>query len=174
LPVADIPGLRPTPERVRETLFNWLAPVIEGARCLDLFAGTGALGFEAASRGAESADLVELSPAAAAVLRENIELLAATGISVHQSDAFEFLGRGGGPQPFDIVFIDPPFADGGYEELCRLLAEKGWLAPNAIVYIERDKNADLDQLPDSWQIKKEKVAGNVRYSLIETATEGSS
>jgi len=174
LPVADVPGLRPTSERIRETLFNWLAPVIEGARCLDLFAGTGALGLEALSRGAESADLIELSPDAAATLRENATTLSATGLSVHQMDTFEFLGRDGNLQAFNIVFLDPPFADGGYAELCRLLNDKGWLAPGALVYLEQDRNDELPALPDGWQVKKEKTAGNVRYSLIETATEGSS
>ena len=173
LPVADVPGLRPTSERVRETLFNWLTPVIDGARCLDLFAGTGALGFEAVSRGASSANLVELSSAAADTLQENVHLLAATGISIHRTDAFEFLRRRGSHSPYDIVFLDPPFADGQYEELCRLLADKGWLAPGALVYLEQDRKNVLPVLPDGWQVKKEKTAGNVRFSLIETATEGS-
>lgn len=170
MPVADVPGLRPTAERIRETLFNWLAPVIAGARCLDLFAGSGALGFEAVSRGAASADLVEISPVAAATLRENVCLLPAAGISVHQADAIEFLRRPGNQGPFNIVFLDPPFADGRYAELCRLLADKGWLAPGALVYLEQDRNDNLPALPDGWRAKKEKTAGNVRYSLIETAT----
>jgi len=173
LPVADVAGLRPTSERIRETLFNWLTPVIDGARCLDLFAGTGALGFEAVSRGAFSADLVESSSAAGDTLRENSRVLAATEISIHQMDAFEFLRRRSSQQPFDIVFLDPPFADGNYEELCRLLADKDWLAPGALVYLEQARKNDLPVLPDGWQVKKEKAAGNVRFSLIETATEGS-
>ena len=158
---------------MRETLFNWLTPVIDGARCLDLFAGTGALGFEAVSRGASSADLIELSTSAARTLRDNVRLLAATGIRIHQTDAFDFLRRRASQPPFDIVFLDPPFADGDYEELCRLLADKGWLAPGALVYLEQDRKSDLPVLPDGWQVKKEKSAGNVRYSLIEAATEGS-
>ena len=168
--MADVPGLRPTAERIRETLFNWLAPIIEGARCLDLFAGSGALGFEAVSRGAASAELVELAPAAAATLRQNIQLLQATDISVHQADALEFLDQRGSHPPFNVVFLDPPFAAGNYEELCRLLADKGWLARGALVYLEQDRNDDLPALPDGWQVKKEKTAGNVRYSLIKTAT----
>ena len=173
LPIRDIAGLRPTSERIRETLFNWLAPVIEGARCLDLFAGSGALGFEAVSRGAGCANLVELSPVAATALRDNVELLQTTEITVHQADAYAFLDASPGLEPFDVVFLDPPFADGRYEELCRLLAEPGWLAPGALVYLEQDRKMDLPVLPDGWQVKKEKAAGNVRYSLIETATEGS-
>jgi 16S rRNA (guanine966-N2)-methyltransferase len=173
LPVALVDGLRPTPERIRETLFNWLAPVIEGARCLDLFAGTGALGFEALSRGARAADLVENAAAAATVLRDISEQLGAA-CTVHQLDAFEFLRRSPVPQAFDIVFLDPPFADARYEELCRLIHERGWLAPGALVYIEQDRREDLPDLPRGWQVKKQKTAGNVRYSLIETVTERSS
>ena len=162
--------MRPTSERIRETLFNWLAPVIDGARCLDPFAGSGALGFEAVSRGAGSADLVELSPVAAATLRDNVELLDATEISVHQRDAFEFLDDRRGRGPFDMVFLDPPFAVGRHEELCRLLSDNRWLAPGALVYLEQDRNDDLPALPAGWQVKKEKAAGNVRYALVEAAT----
>jgi len=169
LPVADIAGLRPTSERIRETLFNWLAPTIEGARCLDLFAGTGALGIEALSRGAATADLVENSPGAAAQLRENIHLLPVTGASIHQADALDFLQQGPHGGPYDVVFLDPPFADGRYEELCTLLCERGWLAPGALVYIEQDRKNPLPELPAGWRIVKEKTAGNVRYSLLKAA-----
>jgi 16S rRNA (guanine966-N2)-methyltransferase len=166
LPVADIDGLRPTSERIRETLFNWLAPTIEGARCLDLFAGTGALGIEALSRGAGTTDLVENSPVAVAQLRENIRLLSVTGADVHQVDAWEFL-RGSPPgKPYDVVFLDPPFADGRYEELCKLLSERGWLVPGALIYIEQDRKQPLPALPAGWKIVREKTAGNVRYSLL--------
>jgi len=150
LPVADVEGLRPTSERVRETLFNWLTPFIEGASCLDLFAGTGALGYEALSRGARSADLVENAPAAVAVLRE---ILRSRGIR----------------KEFDIVFLDPPFVDDRYEELCRLLAERSWLSRGAHVYLEQDRNQPVPELPQGWQLQREKTAGNVRYSLISVA-----
>jgi len=172
LPVADVEGLRPTPERVRETLFNWLAPTIEGARCLDLFAGTGALAYEALSRGAASADLVESSPFAAARLRENARLLAASGATVHEADAYAYLEQQVARR-FDIVFLDPPFADARYRELCRLLDDRGWLAPGARVYIEMDRHATLPALPDGWDVRKEKTAGNVRYALIRTNNEES-
>ncbi len=170
LPVADVPGLRPTSGRIRETLFNWLAPVIDGARCLDVFAGSGALAFEAVSRGAASADLIEHSPAAVAVLRDNTRLLDATAITVHRQDAYRFLGCRGGKAAYDIVFLDPPFADGRHEELCRLLADNGWLAPAALVYLELDRKEDLPALPNGWQVVKQKTAGNVRYALIEAET----
>ncbi len=166
MPVADVPGLRPTSERIRETLFNWLAPTIHGARCLDLFAGTGALGFEALSRGAGSVQLVENAAVAAAQLRENIEALQATDISIRQEDAFEVL-RGDVADQYDLVFIDPPFAGGRYEELCKLLDEHGWLSPGALVYIEQDRKQPAPALPAHWKIVKEKTAGNVRYALIK-------
>lgn len=170
LPVADVAGLRPTSERVRETLFNWLSPDIEGARCLDLFAGTGALGFEALSRGAASVDFVDNAPAAAAQLREDLSLLPASGAGVHQADAFDYLARRRGGQRYDIVFLDPPFADDRYRELCRLLDEGGWLAPGALVYLEQDRKQSVPALPAGWRVRKEKTAGNVRYSLIEAMT----
>ena len=174
LPVADVDGLRPTSERVRETLFNWLAPVIDGARCLDLFAGTGALGFEALSRGAGCVDFVETAATAAAQLRENIKLLDAAGADVRQLDAFEFIRQRDAQPTYDVVFLDPPFADARYEELCRLLEERGLLAPGALVYIEQDRSQSLPNLPAGWRVRKEKTAGNVRYSLIETVTRESS
>lgn len=168
LPVADVAGLRPTAERVRETLFNWLAPVIEGTRCLDLYAGTGALGFEALSRGAASVEFVENSRLAVNTLRECIEQLGATNVTVHEADAMAVL-KSGCKEPFNLVFLDPPFAIDRYEELCRLLAEHGWLAKGAQVYLEQSSSQQIPRLPDGWELLKEKTAGNVRYSLIRTA-----
>ena len=174
LPVADVDGLRPTSERVRETLFNWLAPAIDGARCLDLFAGTGALGFEALSRGANSVVLVEQSKRAAGMLRENVNRLEADGAAVIQADSYAFVGEPTRHGKADIVFLDPPFADDRYEELCRLLDDGGWLAPGAQVYLEQDRKQSLPELPAGWQVEKEKTAGNVRYSLVAAMTQGSS
>ena len=167
LPVADVDGLRPTSERVRETLFNWLAPVIDGARCLDLFAGTGALGFEALSRGAGSVDFVETAATAAAQLRENIDLLDAAGAELHQLDAFEFIRQRDAEQPYDVVFLDPPFADDLLEETCRLLAGSGLLAGGTQIYLEQARAQAEPRLPGNWTIKKNKTAGNVRYMLAE-------
>jgi 16S rRNA (guanine966-N2)-methyltransferase len=93
---------------------------------------------------------------------------------VHQADAFEFIRQRGIAQPYDIVFLDPPFADARYEELCRLLDERGWLAPGALIYIEQDRSESLPDLPVGWRVRKEKTASNVRYSLIETVTRESS
>lgn len=167
LRVADVTGLRPTSERVRETLFNWLAPVIEGARCLDLYAGTGALGIEALSRGAASVEFVENSRLAADTLRQSLQALGATDASVHHADAIAFL-RSGCAAPFNMVFLDPPFDTGRYEELCRLLEDKGWLAKGAKIYLEQGSGQQFPDLPDGWELLKKKIAGNVRYSLIST------
>jgi 16S rRNA (guanine966-N2)-methyltransferase len=152
---------------LRETLFNWLAPSIEGARCLDLFAGTGALGIEALSRGAGSVEFVEISSVAAKALRESLVTLGAVNADVHQADAIDYL-KTGSPLRFDTVFLDPPFATDRYEELCRLLASHGWVADGAHVYLEQEGSQQIPALPDGWELLKEKQAGNVRYSLIRS------
>jgi 16S rRNA (guanine966-N2)-methyltransferase len=164
LQIADVPGLRPTSERVRETLFNWLGPQIHGARCLDLCAGTGALGLEALSRGAARADFVEKSSQAAAVLRKNAESLSASAAVIVTADAERYLEQAQ-HAAFDIIFLDPPFAAELHGKLCRLLDEQGWLAPNARIYIEMDKRQSEAFLPSSWHVLKNKTAGNVRYIL---------
>jgi 16S rRNA (guanine966-N2)-methyltransferase len=165
LDIADVEGLRPTSERVRETLFNWLAPRIHGARCLDAYAGTGALGLEALSRGAASVVFIEKSPVAAHQLSRNIDVLDAQGATVSQQDALEFLRRANAG-PFDLVFLDPPFADDLVEETCRLLDQRNLLADDALVYIELPKNGVGAQFPAGWQVQKDKTAGNVRYMLV--------
>lgn len=167
LQIADVPGLRPTSERIRETLFNWLATPIHGARCLDLCAGTGALGLEALSRGAGELVFVEQSAAAFKTLKNNISLLGATNTEVLNVDARHYLG-GTSAKPFDIVFLDPPFAADLYDELCRLLTEHRWLADDARIYIEMDKDLPELCLPDDWQVLKNKTAGKVRYMLAAT------
>ena len=166
LDIADVEGLRPTSERIRETLFNWLAPAIHGARCLDLFAGTGALGLEALSRGAQSAVFVEESPLAARKLRHNVKLLDAAGAMVLQTDAMDYL-KSTDAGPFDVVFLDPPFAAEIHDELCRLLARKDLLSPRGLVYIEQPRSQEQVALPEGWQIIKNKTAGNVRYMLVQ-------
>ena len=166
LPVADEPGLRPTSERIRETLFNWLAPGIEGARCLDLYAGTGALGFEALSRGAGEVVFVESSHRAARMLEDSAGMLTASGAKIHHCEALKYLR--GDPQPFDVVFLDPPFATDLLEDLCRLLDEGGWLAAAARVYLEQDRDRPLPGMPAGWTIDKDKTAGQVRYALVTT------
>jgi len=163
--------LRPTSERIRETLFNWLAPQLAGARCLDLFAGTGALGLEALSRGAASAVFVEQSARAVDVLRRNVAALAADNARVIKADALDYLGRDDAG-PFDVVFLDPPFAADLLDDLCRLLDQGSMLAKGAHVYIEEDRARPNAHLPDGWQIARTKDAGNVRYSLVRPGPVG--
>ena len=164
LEIADVEGLRPTSERIRETLFNWLTPRMAGARCLDLFAGTGALGLEALSRGAAAAVFVENSKVAIATLRRNVASLDASGAIIHAGSATEYIDAAGA-ESFDIVFLDPPFADDNLAELCRLVDESELVATNANVYLEQDRAKPEPDLPDGWTVLKSKVAGNVRYTL---------
>lgn len=165
LPIAEVDGLRPTSERIRETLFNWLAPTLAGSKCLDLFAGSGALGLEALSRGAQSVLFVERSPVAIATLKNSLQTLATDHASVLNADALEYL-HDTPATSFDLVFLDPPFAADLGQDLCRLLAGDGWLAPGANVYLEQDRDQARPDLPDGWRILKEKTTGNVRYSLM--------
>lgn len=162
LDVPDLPGLRPTAERVRETLFNWLAPVIAGARCLDLCAGTGALGIEALSRGAASVQFVERDAGAAQALRANLARLKAQGGEVATADALAYLQRT--PQPYGLVFLDPPFALDLWTPLAQKLEQGGWLTPNAWIYVECGRHA-TPALPRQWALHREGVAGDVRYAL---------
>lgn len=167
LDVADVPGLRPTGERIRETLFNWLAPRLQGARCLDLFAGTGVLGLEALSRGAAEAVLVERSGRALAALEQSVGKLGAADARLRSGDAWQFL-REETPRPFDIVFLDPPYADARLGELCRLLVDRPWLADHAAVYFEQAASREPPALPEGWEIRREKTAGAVRYFLADS------
>lgn len=162
LQVPDLPGLRPTPERVRETLFNWLAPMIEGARCLDLCAGTGALGIEACSRGAACVQFVERDARATQALRENLARLKVNIGQVALLDASQFLQ--GAAQPCDLVFLDPPFALDLWTVLARQLEQGGWLLPQALVYVESPGHGVPD-LPANWQLHREARAGEVRFAL---------
>ena len=165
LPVIELDGLRPTSERIRETLFNWLSEELPGKHCLDVFAGTGALGFEALSRGAGSATLLEKSSPAVVGLLASAELLDAKNIRIERADALKFLAKPASSK-FDIVFLDPPFPMRVLEECCKLLHSNGWLTDDAIVYLEQDKNQTLPELPEGWRVAKEKTAGNVRYALV--------
>jgi len=167
LRVPDLPGLRPTGQRTRETLFNWLAPVIGGAECLDLYAGSGALGLEALSRGAAGAVFVERAKPALKGLREAIDTLGADGATVVAADALAYL-RGRPPRPFDVVFLDPPYADESTGELCRLLVEGQWLAPGGYVFFEQDRRHPPTVLPPGLAELKQKNAGQVRYSLAQS------
>lgn len=162
----DAPGLRPTPARVRETLFNWLQYDIPGSRCLDLFAGSGALGFEAASRGALSVVQVETNPAVCRILKENADKLAATQINIIQNDVLHYLASTA--EPFDIVFLDPPFALKLTPQTCHYLEANGWLKQYAKIYVEAERKQNLlEELPKNWRVLKSKTAGEVGYHLLE-------
>jgi 16S rRNA (guanine966-N2)-methyltransferase len=158
----DLPGLRPTPDRVRETLFNWLQPVIDGATCLDLYAGTGALGIEALSRGAVAASFVERDARVAGALRDNLSRLKVTAAKVVADDTARWLS--GAAQPFDLVFLDPPFALDLWSATANLLEERGWLTPHAWIYVESPRDSVLS-LPATWQPYREGKAGEVGYAL---------
>ena len=166
--VAEAPGLRPTPDRVRETLFNWLQFSLAGARCLDLFAGTGILGLEALSRGAASVTALETDAAAAALLRRNAAMLHADTLRVLQEDALQRLARGPGEVRYDLVFIDPPFATALQQRSCELLHTHDWLTPGARVYLEAAQPLDTLTLPPGWTLTRHKRAGEVHYGLCET------
>jgi 16S rRNA (guanine966-N2)-methyltransferase len=156
------PGVRPTPNRVRETLFNWLAPRIVGARCLDLFAGSGALGLEALSRGASEVWFIDHEREVTAALRALLEEWQATGAQVINADAVAWL-RHTPPRPFDMVFLDPPFASEQLGAILALLRSGGWLASGAWVYLEQPA---ATALPAGWQVHRSGRAGAVGYHLI--------
>ena len=162
--------IRPTPDRVRETLFNWLASRITGARCLDLFAGSGALGLEALSRGAADVVFVERDATAARELQARLVEWGAQGARVERADALHFLG--GAVQGFDIVFLDPPFGSAFLPQAAQMLEERGWLASDALIYVEHAARDELPQLPAGWQLVKSKRAGEVGYHLHERIVPG--
>jgi len=162
--VPEAVGLRPTSDRVRETLFNWLTPFIEGATCVDLFAGSGALGFEAASRGAARVVMVEKSAPLVSSLHRTAETLGGEKIHIVHADALEWLA--GPASPYDIVFLDPPFEEDLLPACCARLVAKQWLADNALVYVESRKNAPHSGWLSDWRIWRQGSAGGVAYYLL--------
>lgn len=159
-------GLRPTPNRVRETLFNWLAPYVEGAKVLDVFAGSGALFLEALSRGAGSALALDLNSEAINSLRGHLLTLRCDNGQLLQTDALRHLEQQPAT-PFDLVFLDPPFSQGLLLPACTLLEEKGWLASDAWVYTESENPPSSLGLPGNWRLHREQKAGQVYYALWE-------
>jgi 16S rRNA (guanine966-N2)-methyltransferase len=157
----DAPGLRPTPDRVRQTVFNWLGQELHGLSCLDLFSGTGVMGFEALSRGAKSAVMVEKSAAACQSLTQNKQLLKADAAQILNMDAVKFLA--GNQQLFDLIFLDPPYNQGWLSKLLPQIG--GHLAPDGLVYVEAELAMGDD---DVWQVVKQGKAGNVHYHLIKS------
>ena len=162
IPVVQKQGLRPTPDRVRETVFNWLAADLPGARCLDLFAGTGALGFEAVSRGAASCDLVEQDSALVTALGVLKQRLDATSITIHHAEVFAWLT--GQPRCYDIVFVDPPFDDTAITRVLERL-NGGWIVPQSTVYVEAPRNQLTEAL--GWQMLKCDATRQVSYALLQ-------
>lgn len=176
IPFPAIEGLRPTPDRVRETLFNWLGHDLEGFRCLDLYAGSGALGFEALSRGAGPVVMVERDGNAYRALGDNARLLGAVQLELVRGDALEFVRRlaasaesgadGASPaRRFDLVFLDPPFGAGVPDEMLPLL--RSLLAPGARIYIESGRPLAL---PEAWVVEKSGRAGQVHFQLLRLET----
>jgi 16S rRNA (guanine966-N2)-methyltransferase len=166
LPVAPVPGLRPSADAQRETLFNWLQHGLPGATVLDLFAGTGALGLEAASRGAHSVLLVEKSPVAARQLEANCRLLGAAQVTVRQDDALRLLAQGpeaAGLDPFDLVFVDPPFEKGLVAPVLEHLLGGAWLVLDARVYVEQESRLPV---PAGWDVLRERTGGQARGLLL--------
>jgi 16S rRNA (guanine966-N2)-methyltransferase len=162
---AELDGLRPTSDRIRETLFNWLQAVVGDARCLDLFAGSGALGFEALSRGAAAVDMVEKDPKATQQLRQNQQQLNTDKAHIHCLSAEQFLQQQ--TQPYHIVFIDPPFQLGLWQSSFDLLLQRSLIAEGGYVYAEFPSKQSLPELPASLSLSRDKTAGDVRYCLYQ-------
>jgi 16S rRNA (guanine966-N2)-methyltransferase len=160
----DAQGLRPTADRVRETVFNWLQHELYGRRVLDAFAGSGALGFEAASRHAREVVMLERSRKVMAALEANLSELQAQNVTLECVDALEYLARA--TLPFDIVFLDPPFGQGMIEPVLRLLNDRELLRDDARIYVEFEASASDLQLPEGWGFVRDKKAGDVRYGLL--------
>jgi 16S rRNA (guanine966-N2)-methyltransferase len=158
-----VEAIRPTPDRVRETVFNWLQADTPGSRCLDLFAGSGALGLEALSRGASRVVFVDVEPAVTRHLSTTLATLKCDRAAVVQSDAARYLS--GTPEPFDIVFLDPPYAARAVAEACRRIDEGGWLRRGGLAYIEDKASAGPPELPAGWTLLRSKRAGEVGYHL---------
>lgn len=164
LPIASVPGLRPTPDRVRETLFNWLQMTVPGARCLDLFAGSGALGFEARSRGAAEVVMVEKHPVAFVQLQVNRTTLQAAGIELLHADGLAFLQTG--PEPFDLILLDPPFRQDLVAETLRLIRDYGLLSAEGVVYLEYEAELAPNFAVYDLEVFRQTTAGQVVSVLL--------
>jgi RNA methyltransferase, rsmD family len=167
LPVLTSQGLRPTGDRVKETLFNWLMPYIVDSECLDCFAGSGSLGFEALSRQAAKVTFLELEKAVAQQLSKNIQTLKCTDrAQVVNQNSLQFLNQPQNQPHFDLVFLDPPFNFDLAEQAIALLDKNHWLRPQALIYVETEKDKGLN-VPESWALLKEKNSGQVSYRLYQ-------
>ncbi len=172
LPIPQVPGLRPTPDRVRETLFNWLMGEIVDAHVLDLYCGSGALGLEALSRGAATATFVDAARAVNEQMRANLALLQlGPEARMVQAEANVWLSRTPAT-PHHLVFLDPPYRKGLVHSTCEQLERHGWLAPGALVYVEAEAELDPLPLPEGWAPLKGRVAGQVGYHLYRVGDSG--
>lgn len=167
-----VAGLRPTPNRIRETLFNWLAPYIQDARCLDLFTGSGALGFESLSRGSVYVLCLEKNREAYQMLLKNSERLKADNMEIQEKDALLWLTESSQQSlkpiaPFDIIFVDPPYALKALSKCFALLENQSWFKADTLIYFESDVPIELLTIPDTWKILKKKKAGSVYYYLTQ-------
>ncbi|MBB1423972.1 16S rRNA (guanine(966)-N(2))-methyltransferase RsmD [Pseudoalteromonas sp. SG43-7] len=167
LPVKDVQGLRPTTDRIKETVFNWLMQDTRDTKVLDCFAGSGGLGFEALSRFALSARFLEMDKLAANQLQTNIDTLKLTNAEVICTDSLLYLSNNTQQQQFNLVFIDPPFRQGLAQKCCDLLTENDWLSKNALIYVEVESEMSALQTPSNWLLLKEKAAGQVFCCLYE-------
>ena len=156
-------GIRPTPDRVRVTVFNWLQMHLAGRRCLDLYTGSGALGFEALSRGARETVFLDTDPEVVRYVVQMLQTLRCERGHAVRMDARTYLSQP--PDPFDVVFLDPPFADRALPELCAMLETRGWLSPGAFVYLEDSAASGEPVLPQGWTLHRSKHAGEVGYHL---------
>ena len=164
LPVKDKEGLRPTTDRTKETLFNWLMHDVRDASCLDCFSGSGSLAFEALSRFAKKAVLLEQDKHIAQQLKENLQILNVDNACVIETDSINYLQQTA-TQAFDLVFVDPPFNKGLVSPCCYALEENGYLTAQALIYIEMEIQSTNNNLPNNWQLLKEKSTGQVTYQL---------
>ncbi len=166
----DAGGVRPTPARTRETLFNWLSFHTAGNDCLDLFAGSGALGLEALSRGAGAVTLVDHTPSLARALRDNLRLLKSDRGTVECASVDSYLAHRT-RDPFDIIFMDPPFRQGWLEAILPVLDDQGWVKPGGWVYLEYESERSSPTVPAHWHLHRQKTAGQVTYCLFRVSPE---
>jgi 16S rRNA (guanine966-N2)-methyltransferase len=167
LPVKDVQGLRPTTDRIKETVFNWLMQDTRDARVLDCFAGSGGLGFEALSRFAHSATFLEMDNSATAQLKTNAQTLNLNNAEIFCTDSLRHLGQNPNEQQFDLVFVDPPFRQNLAQPCCDLLIKNSWLSENALIYVEVESELYNLDLPSNWLLLKEKTAGQVQCQLYQ-------
>jgi 16S rRNA (guanine966-N2)-methyltransferase len=167
LPVKDVEGLRPTTDRIKETLFNWLMQDSRDAKVLDCFAGSGGLGFEALSRFAHGATFLEMDTSAAAQLKTNAQTLNLNNADIHCTDSLRYLGQNPNEQQFNLVFVDPPFRQNLAQPCCDLLIKNNWLSEKALIYVEVESELNNLDLPSNWLLLKEKTAGQVQCQLYQ-------